>query len=192
MKFSNVRHCIILHFHSTELFGSTIRSNIEYGRQGASDLELLAAAKSAELVLEEGSDLSLDKEVGEGGAKLSGGQQQRVAIARAMLKNGTIYLLDEPTTGLDGLVAQQLQHTLDALACQATTIMVTHNLDDLRQVQQILYMKDGRIAESGTYQSLCEAEGEFFKQTQARVEISSATTTSTTTGGGGTEEKKDA
>jgi ABC-type transport system involved in cytochrome bd biosynthesis fused ATPase/permease subunit len=111
-----------------------------------------------------------------------------------MLKNGTIYLLDEPTTGLDGLVAQQLQRTLDALACQATTIMVTHNLDDLRQAQQILYMKDGRIAESGTYQSLCEAGGEFFKQTQARVETSSATTTSTTAGGGGggTEEKKDA
>ena len=60
-------------------------------------------------MLEEGSELSLDKDVGESGAKLSGGQQQRVAIARAMLKNGTIYLLDEPTTGLDGMVAQQLQ-----------------------------------------------------------------------------------
>ena len=176
MTGASLRSAFSVVTQTSQLFASTIRKNIEYGRQGASDTELLAAAKSAELVLEDGSELSLDKDVGESGAKLSGGQQQRVAIARAMLKNGTIYLLDEPTTGLDGLVAQQLQHTLDALACQATTIMVTHNLDDLRQAQQILYMKDGKIAESGTYQSLCDAEGEFFKQTQARVEPSSATT----------------
>eukprot|EP00945_MAST-04E_sp_MAST-4E-sp1_P005042 g5042.t1 len=153
MTGASLRSAFSVVTQTSQLFASTIRKNIEYGRQGASDTELLAAAKSAELVLEEGSELSLDKDVGESGAKLSGGQQQRVALARAMLKNGTIYLLDEPTTGLDGLVAQQLQHTLDALACQATTIMVTHNLDDLRQAQQILYMKDGKIAESGTYQS---------------------------------------
>ena len=66
-------------------------------------------------------------------------------------------------------MAQQLQQTLDALACQATTIMVTHNLEDLRQAHLILYMRDGSIAERGTYQSLCSEEGEFFKQTQARV-----------------------
>ena len=113
-----------------------------------------------------------------------------MAIARAMLKNGTIYLLDEPTTGLDGMVAQQLQHTLDALACQATTIMVTHNLDDLRHAHQILYMKDGKIAESGTYQSLCLAKGEFFKQTQARVEKSSGTTGGGTIGTPGTEQNR--
>ena len=153
---------------TSQLFASTIRNNIEYGRRGASDVDILAAAKSAELDLD-GTDMNLDKDVGEGGAKLSGGQQQRVAIARAMLKNGTIYLLDEPTTGLDGLVAQQLQHTLDMLACQATTIMVTHNLEDLRHAHQILFMRDGLIAERGTYQSLCNEGGEFFKQTQARI-----------------------
>ena len=153
---------------TSQLFAASIRDNIEYGKRGSSDKEILAAAKSAELVLD-GVDLSLDKDVGEAGAKLSGGQQQRVAIARAMLKNGTIYLLDEPTTGLDGIVAQQLQQTLDALACQATTIMVTHNLEDLRQAHHILYMKDGRVVESGSYQSLCSEGGEFYKQTQARV-----------------------
>jgi len=168
MTGASLRRAFSVVTQTSQLFASTIRDNIEYGRQGASDADLLAAAKSAELDLD-GSDLSLDKDVGEGGAKLSGGQQQRVAIARAMLKNGTIYLLDEPTTGLDGIVAQQLQQTLDALACQATTIMVTHNLEDLRQAQLILYMKDGKIVESGTYQSLCRAQGEFFKQTQARV-----------------------
>ena len=70
------------------------------------------------------------------------------------------------------------------------TIMVTHNLDDLRHAHQILYMKDGKIVESGTYQSLCLAKGEFFKQTQARVEKSSGTTGGGTTGTPGTEQNK--
>ena len=70
-------------------------------------------------------DLQLDKTVGEGGGRLSGGQQQRVNLARAMLKRGTIYLLDEPTTGLDNAVARSLQKTLDKLAENATTICAT-------------------------------------------------------------------
>lgn len=72
------------------------------------------------------------------GGKLSGGQQQRVALARAMLKNGTIYLLDEPTTALDGVVAQQLQRTLDTLCTHATTIFITHHLNDLKTAHQVV------------------------------------------------------
>ena len=119
------------------LFNGTIRENIVYGKMGTDDTSVLAAAKLAELALSaetasdadsqnsgSNSDLSLDKPCGEKGAKLSGGQQQRVSLARAMLKNGTIYLLDEPTTGLDGVVAKQLQTTLDELSTQATTLMV--------------------------------------------------------------------
>ena len=71
------------------------------------------------------------------GAKLSGGQQQRVALARAMLKHGTIYLLDEPTTALDGVVAQQLQKTLDEICVDATSICITHHLNDLRAADQV-------------------------------------------------------
>jgi ABC-type multidrug transport system fused ATPase/permease subunit len=195
MTGTSLRSAFSVVTQTSQLMAGTIRTNIEYGKQGATDKELLSAAQSAELFLddvhvhndgndgnvgnvgnvgntkvsEDSSGLSLDKDVGEGGAKLSGGQQQRVSIARAMLKNGTIYLLDEPTTGLDGIVAQQLQKTLDGLASQATTIMVTHNLQDLRNVNCILFLKDGMIVEKGTYDELCAAEGEFFKQTQARV-----------------------
>jgi ABC-type multidrug transport system fused ATPase/permease subunit len=68
---------------------------------------------------------------------LSGGQQQRVALARAMLKNGSIYLLDEPTTALDGVVAQNLQKTLDELCTDATTICITHHLTDLKTADQV-------------------------------------------------------
>lgn len=151
----------------SQLFNSSIRDNIEYGKQGAKDAEIEKAAALAELKFAE--DFQLDKNAGEKGAKLSGGQQQRVAIARAMLKNGTIYLLDEPTTGLDGIVAKQLQATLDKLASNATTLMVTHHLEDLRKAHQILYLDGGRIVERGTYDDLVAAKGVFYKQTQARV-----------------------
>jgi ABC-type multidrug transport system fused ATPase/permease subunit len=156
------------------LFNASIRDNIEYGRVGATTDELLVAANQAELRFDE--DLHIDKICGEKGAKLSGGQQQRVALARAMLKNGTIYLLDEPTTGLDGVVAKSLQATMDKLAENATTIMITHHLEDLRKAHQILYLDQGKIIEQGTFDQLCELGGAFFKQTQARHRTAEPTT----------------
>lgn len=151
------------------LFNASIRENIVYGRMGSSDSAIIKAASLAELSIgAEGDDLTLDKNCGEKGAKLSGGQQQRVAIARAMLKNGTIYLLDEPTTGLDGVVAKQLQKTLDELSTNATTICITHHLEDLKNAHQVLYLDQGKVVEQGTFQSLIDAQGEFFKQVGAR------------------------
>jgi len=155
------------------LFNATIRDNIEYGKMGATTEEILVAATQAELKFDE--DLHLEKLCGEKGAKLSGGQQQRVALARAMLKNGTIYLLDEPTTGLDGVVAKSLQATMDKLSEHATTIMITHHLEDLRKAHQILYLDNGRIVERGSFDELCALEGAFFKQTQARHRTELAT-----------------
>merc|ERR1711924_435640 len=108
------------------------------------------------------------KECGEKGAKLSGGQQQRVALARAMLKHGTIYLLDEPTIGLDGVVAKQIQATLDTLSERVTTICITHHLDDLKNAHQILYLDAGKIVERGDFASLMAAKGEFCRQVEAR------------------------
>ena len=85
-----------------------------------------------------------------------------------MLKNGTIYLLDEPTTGLDGVVAKQLQKTLDELSSSATTICITHHLEDLQKAHQILYLDQGKIVERGTFAELITAGGEFAKQVEAR------------------------
>lgn len=150
----------------SQLFNQSIRDNIAYGKLGASDEEIIHAAKLAELQIGE-NDLTLDKVIGEKGAKLSGGQQQRVALARAMIKNGTIYLLDEPTTGLDRIVAKQLQTTLDGLSTHSTTITITHHLDDLKNANQILYLEEGKIIERGTYSELLEQQGAFFQQTQA-------------------------
>jgi len=162
------------------LQNETIRDNIGYGKMGSSDEDILVAAKMAELQLreeegargnsgdEEERDLTLDKVCGEKGAKLSGGQQQRVALARAMLKNGSVYLLDEPTTGLDGVVAKKLQSTLNSLSDNATSIMITHHLEDLKNATQILYLDQGKIVESGTFDKLLKKKGIFYKQVEAR------------------------
>merc|ERR1719265_2854828 len=144
-----------------QLFNGTVRENIEYGKLGSSDAEMVEAAKLAGLTLSTApaspntslseNDITLEKICGEQGAKLSGGQQQRVSLARAILKKGTIFLLDEPTTGLDGVVAKKLQQTLDVLSKEATTIRITHHLEDLRSADTILYLDGGRIVENGTF-----------------------------------------
>jgi ABC-type multidrug transport system fused ATPase/permease subunit len=153
-----------------QLFNGTVRENIEYGKLGSSEEAIMEAAKLAELSFgTEVGDISLDKEVGEGGAMLSGGQKQRVALARAMLKNGFIYLLDEPTTGLDGVVAENLQETFDRVSRHATTIVITHHLHNLNNVDYILYLDGGHIVEEGNYEELVERGGEFSKQIQARI-----------------------
>ena len=150
-----------------QIFNGTIRDNIAYGKLGATDDEILAAARAAELVLDAG-DLTLDKDCGEKGAKLSGGQQQRVSLARAILKSGSVFLLDEPTTGLDNTVAKSLQATLDALSAESTTLCITHHLEDLRAADQILYLDGGRVVERGSYDGLMEQRGAFFDQVNAR------------------------
>jgi len=155
-----------------QLFRDSIRENIGYGKMGSSDDEILHAAKLAELELaEEGTaeaDMYLGKDCGEKGAHLSGGQQQRVALARAMLKNGLCYLLDEPTTGLDGVVARQLQDTFDELTKASSTIMITHHLEDLKNADQIIYLDQGKVIEHGTFDGLMAAKGEFYTQLEAR------------------------
>ena len=113
-------------------------------------------------------DIALDKTVGEGGGRLSGGQQQRVNLARAMLKRGTIYLLDEPTTGLDNAVARSLQKTLDKLAENATTICITHHLGDLKTSDDVIYLDAGHIVEHGSFDELMKAKGTFYDQVNAR------------------------
>lgn len=158
------------------LFNASIRDNIGYGKMGSSDEDILKAAGLAELTLKETSssasggeeDLSLDKVCGEKGGKLSGGQQQRVSLARAMLKKGTIYLLDEPTTGLDGVVARSLQKTLDELSTEATSICITHHLEDLKNVGQIIYLDGGKVVERGNFAELMKLKGTFYEQVEAR------------------------
>ncbi|HVI45590.1 MAG TPA: ABC transporter ATP-binding protein [Chitinophaga sp.] len=145
------------------LFGSTIRENIAYGRIGATDEEVIAAAKEAN-AWEFISTLSagLDTIVGERGLQLSGGQRQRISIARAVLKNPRILILDEATSALDSVSEKLVQEALEKLLEGRTTIIIAHRLSTIRQADKIIVMDKGNVVEEGTHFELLQIEGGVY------------------------------
>ncbi len=144
------------------LFHRTIRENISYGNPGATEEEIMEAAKKAQahefiLRLEHGYE-SL---VGERGVKLSGGERQRVAIARAIIKNAPILLLDEATSALDSESEVEIQKALQSLMSGKTVIAIAHRLSTLRQMDRIIVLDRGKIIEEGTHDSLVEQKGVY-------------------------------
>ncbi|WP_439576835.1 ABC transporter ATP-binding protein [Elioraea sp.] len=139
------------------LFAGTIRENIAYGRLGASDPEILEAARRARLdgMIRELPD-GLDTVIGERGVKLSGGQKQRLAIARIFLKNPPVLILDEATSALDTETERAIQASLAELAEGRTTLVIAHRLATIRNADRIVVVADGRIAEQGTHRQLLE------------------------------------
>ncbi|MFD1466831.1 ABC transporter ATP-binding protein [Hymenobacter caeli] len=147
----------------TLLFGGTIRENIAYGKPGASEDEIIAAARQANAwqfisSFPEG----LDAVVGDRGIKLSGGQRQRVAIARAILKNPAILILDEATSSLDSESEKLVQGAMDELMQHRTSIIIAHRLSTIRKVDKILVIDGGRIVEEGSHDELSEREGGLY------------------------------
>ena len=147
----------------TLLFGGTIRENIAYGKPGASDQEIIAAAQRANTwqfisAFPEG----LDTVVGDRGIKLSGGQRQRVAIARAILKNPAILILDEATSSLDSESEKLVQGALDELMQHRTSLIIAHRLSTIRKVDKILVIDGGRIVEAGSHEELSDREGGLY------------------------------
>lgn len=141
------------------LFGGTIRENISYGRPGASEAEIIEAAKLAnawEFVTSFPD--RLETIVGERGVKLSGGQRQRIAIARAILKNPSILLLDEATSSLDAESEKLVQEALNTLMVGRTSIIIAHRLATVRDVDNILVLSEGKIVEAGTHEELSAME----------------------------------
>jgi ABC-type multidrug transport system fused ATPase/permease subunit len=141
------------------LFGGTIRENIAYGRPGATDEEIIEAARQANAwdfisSFPEG----LDTIVGERGVKLSGGQRQRVAIARAILKDPSILLLDEATSSLDAESEKVVQEALNKLMVGRTSIIIAHRLATIRDVDCIYVLENGVIIEKGTHDELSAIE----------------------------------
>ncbi len=144
----------------TFIFFGTIRENIRYGKLDATDDEIVAAAKKAQIhefimSLPEG----YDSYVGERGVKLSGGQKQRVSIARVFLKNPPILILDEATSSLDSATEIAIQESLEKLAENRTTIIVAHRLSTVRNVDEILYITDDGVAERGNHDELLLKKG---------------------------------
>ncbi|MEC1415562.1 MULTISPECIES: ABC transporter ATP-binding protein [Bacillus] len=137
------------------LLNGTIRDNVMYGTNGASEQEVLGALKAAyayDFVMQ--LDKRLDTEVGEGGIKLSGGQKQRIAIARAILRNPRILLLDEATSNLDNESEREVQLALQALTKNRMTIIIAHRLSTITSADQILVFEDGRLSGQGTHEEL--------------------------------------
>jgi ABC-type multidrug transport system fused ATPase/permease subunit len=156
------------------LFGGTIRENIAYGKPGASEEQIMEAARKANaLEFIESFPQKLDTLVGDRGVKLSGGQRQRVAIARAILKDPSILVLDEATSSLDAKSERLVQEALEKLMENRTTLVIAHRLSTIRKVDRILVIKEGRIAESGTHRELSTVEnGVYNTLLKLQLEIS--------------------
>jgi ATP-binding cassette subfamily B multidrug efflux pump len=153
----------------TSLLHRSVRDNILYGRPGASDEEMVQAARRAEahdfiLRLSDPQDRKgYDAHVGERGVKLSGGQRQRVAIARVMLKDAPILLLDEATSALDSEVEAAIQASLNDLMQGKTVIAIAHRLSTIAAMDRLVVMDEGRIAEEGDHRSLLALGGLYAK-----------------------------
>ena len=146
----------------TVLFNDSIYYNIAYGRPSATRDEVIAAARAAHIhEFIEGLPKGYDTPVGERGLKLSGGEKQRVAIARTILKNPPILIFDEATSALDSRSERAIQHELDQIARERTTLIIAHRLSTVVHAQQIIVMDRGRIVERGTYAELIDAGGHF-------------------------------
>ena len=146
------------------LFAGTIRENILYGRPGATEEEMIAAAKCANIhdyivTLEKG----YDTQIGERGVKLSGGQKQRLSIARVFLKDPAILILDEATSALDNTTEVLIQQSLDELCKGRTTLVVAHRLSTIRNADEIAVIIGGRVTERGTHDDLIAKDGTYKK-----------------------------
>ncbi len=144
------------------LFNGTIRENIAYGNFGASDEEIEAAAKKANIhdyvaSLPDG----YGTQVGERGVKLSGGQKQRVSIARAFLKNPPILILDEATSALDNATEMQIQSALHELSAGRTALVVAHRLSTIKNADEIIVVTADGIEERGTHEELIAKGGAY-------------------------------
>jgi ATP-binding cassette, subfamily B, bacterial MsbA len=148
----------------TLLFGGTIRENIRYGRLGASEAEIIEAARSAnahDFIMELPDQY--DTIVGERGIRLSGGQRQRVAIARAILKDPRVLLLDEATSSLDSESEHLVQEALARLMQNRTTVIIAHRLSTIKIAHRIAVLDKGKIIELGTHDALIAKDGLYAK-----------------------------
>jgi ATP-binding cassette subfamily B multidrug efflux pump len=153
----------------TSLLHRSVRENILYGRDRATEADMLAAARRAEAddFIQTLSDaegrMGYDARVGERGVKLSGGQRQRIAIARVILKNAPILVLDEATSALDSEIEAAIQDTLYGVMEGKTVIAIAHRLSTIARMDRIVVMDDGAIVEEGTHADLLARDGLYAR-----------------------------
>lgn len=157
---TSLRKRISLVSQDVFLFNGTIKDNILYGCQDASDEEVISAAKAAnahEFIL--GLENGYKTHIGERGVKLSGGQKQRISIARAILKDAPILILDEATSAVDTQTERLIQEALNKLKRNKTAVVIAHRLSTIQEADQIIVLKEGEIIEEGKHEELLKKEG---------------------------------
>jgi ATP-binding cassette subfamily B protein len=147
---------------TVHLFRGTVRENIRYGRLGATEAEIVAAAKAAhahDFIMS--FPAGYDTPVGEHGHQLSGGQRQRIEIARALIKNAPIILLDEATAALDSESERHVQDAIAELCKGRTTLVIAHRLATIMHSDRILVIENGAVAETGRHDELLRKGGRY-------------------------------
>ncbi|KKC33744.1 hypothetical protein WH91_07135 [Devosia psychrophila] len=163
----SVRAAIGLVSQDTSLLHRSVRENLKYGRQSATDEEMMRAAEQAKVhdvimgLVDPKGNTGYDAHVGERGVKLSGGQRQRVAIARVLLKNAPILVLDEATSALDSEVEAAIQEQLTTLMQGKTVIAIAHRLSTIAAMDRLVVLEQGKIVEEGTHAQLLASGGHY-------------------------------
>ena len=164
LKLKSLREAIGIVQQDVYIFAGSIRENIAYGKKNATQEEIEAAARSANIhdfIM--GLDQGYDTYVGERGTRLSGGQKQRIAIARVFLKNPPILILDEATSALDNESEKHIQEALDRLSVGRTTVVIAHRLSTIRGAQEIIVIDEGGVMEQGSHHQLMERNGIYAR-----------------------------
>jgi len=163
-KLQRLRESISLVDQHITLFPTSILENIRYGKSGADDDEVFAAARAAEATgFIEALPEKWDTLIGEGGHRLSGGQRQRIAIARAVLKDAPLLLLDEATSAVDNETEAALQRSIESVTKGRTAVIIAHRLSTVRKADRIIVLDNGCVVEDGSHEILVEQGGIYSR-----------------------------